>query len=76
MPKPRKRPPGGGAADLRRRGKKAVLVPFTPEEVEELKLAAGRFTDERRHVSTWIARAALAAARELNGTTTTQESDR
>lgn len=41
MPKkPRKRPPGGGAADLRRRGKKALLVPLDPEVFELAHLAA------------------------------------
>jgi hypothetical protein len=67
MPAKRKRPPGGGAADLRRRGMKAVLLAFTPEEVEELKRAAGTFTDGRRHVSVFAAGVALAAAREING---------
>jgi hypothetical protein len=36
----RKRPTGGGAADLRRRGKKALLVPLTPEVLELVHLAA------------------------------------
>ncbi len=40
MPPKRKRPTGGGAADLRRRGKRALLVPLTPEVLEIVHLAA------------------------------------
>ena len=38
--KPRKRPSESGAAGLRRRGKKALLVPLSPHVLETVHLAA------------------------------------
>jgi hypothetical protein len=51
----------GGAAEIRRRGMKAIVV-LTPRQHALSQLAAGTYTGSDRHVSRWAAAAIEAAA--------------